>query len=178
MVAVRRSRPLARSPALAGTSDASSAPRACGTVVPIIRIRIERAVDNAHERARQIGPRGRQAASASRRREPRELLSAIARARDTFPSRGDRGARRDCRRRSTRSAARPASTSGAMQTGVPASSRASRCQCLVELEPGAEVRQHRRPSEVAHHVLGLDVAMDQAGTMDGGQRIRELDADR
>ena len=63
-------------------------------------VRIDRAVDDAHERAREDLAPPRQGASAYRSREPREAPSTIPRAPDTCPSRGDREARRDCRRRS------------------------------------------------------------------------------
>ncbi len=42
----------------------------------------------------------------------------------------------------------------------------------------AEVEQHVASAVLAHDVVGLDVAMDQTGGVDGGQRLAQIDPDR
>ncbi len=48
---------------------------------------------------------------------------------------------------------------------------------LIELEPGAEVGQHRAPVCIAHHVVRLDITVYQTGPMHGCQRISQIDPD-
>ena len=42
---------------------------------------------------------------------------------------------------------------------------------------GAEVHQDDAAALLAHHVLRLDVAMDEAGAVDGGERAAQILAD-
>jgi hypothetical protein len=41
----------------------------------------------------------------------------------------------------------------------------------------AEIHQHRAPAGLAHHVVRLDVAVQQPGGVEGGERAAEIDAD-
>ena len=46
-----------------------------------------------------------------------------------------------------------------------------------ELGAGAEVHEDRAAALLAHHVLRLDVAVDEAAAVDRGERLAEIDAD-
>ena len=58
--------------------------------------------------------------------------------------------------------------------------RPRQCRVMVgssRLAARAEIHQHDPAAVFAHHVLGLDVAMDDAGAMTAEKRAAEIDAD-
>ncbi len=140
------------------------------------RIWRDRPLDDLHERARQIRAlvaepadaplcvplaHLRQRAGHDREAPGREVVEQHAGAVDVAVSRGTIAAqhlRRHVQRRA-----------GEIRNGGLARQ--------IALASGAEVHQQDAAAPIAHHVLRLDVAMQQAGRVHGGQRFTDVHAD-
>lgn len=69
----------------------------------------------------------------------------------------------------------PASSSGAHVHGRP--SLIAPGGRVVGRAAGAQIHEHDAPSALAEHISGLDIAVEQAGRVHGGQCAREVQAD-
>ncbi len=148
-----------------------------GALEALLRIGRQRPLDDLHERTRQIRSLVAQAAHLARRvdaphfferaRGDRHLARHQAIEQDADAVDVGAGGRFAAREQLRRHVERRAREIG---------NRRLARQSL--LAAGAEVHQHDAAVAVAHHVVGFDVAVQQARAVDGGERFADVEADQ